>query len=323
MNSRLSFPFLIHFSFLSHSPFKARTTSHNWDAADEQEFTNMLEGELDKIHDFQKAKVCVIAALWYLSLRNSSYFIQTAELSNRIKIAEKQVKKLVSEEFATTPSPTRHRVQEPSAPDAEDPEASRKRDTLHQDGGSDDDDTDEEDDTLATDDESTQSLDALEEQFRLLEEEVATLVADVHDLALYTKLNITGFMKILKASIPLFNITLLLTRTLNLPAETRRTWPRSIHAHFPPDLVHTPYRNKPRPPLLRLSFRITSRSALFTSTTGMQSSSNSPAYMTLFGRVATPCRVTLLPAVPRVPSYGRRQSIGYTLITSSRSNSRL
>ena len=25
-----------------------------------------------------------------------------------------------------------------------------------------------------------------------------TLVADVHDLALYTKLNITGFMKILK-----------------------------------------------------------------------------------------------------------------------------
>jgi SPX domain protein involved in polyphosphate accumulation len=31
-----------------------------------------------------------------------------------------------------------------------------------------------------------------------LEEEVANLVADVHDLALYTKLNITGFMKILK-----------------------------------------------------------------------------------------------------------------------------
>ena len=28
--------------------------------------------------------------------------------------------------------------------------------------------------------------------------QVATLVADVHDLALFTKLNITGFMKILK-----------------------------------------------------------------------------------------------------------------------------
>lgn len=41
-------------------------------------------------------------------------------------------------------------------------------------------------------------MDALEDRFVALEEEVATLVADVHDLALYTKLNITGFMKILK-----------------------------------------------------------------------------------------------------------------------------
>jgi len=117
------------------------------------------------------------------------------------------VKKLVSEEFATTPSPTLRRALEPSAPDCEDPEASRKRDTLDQDGGSDDDDTEDEGDTLATDDESTQSIDALEEQFRFLEEEVATLVADVHDLALYTKLNITGFMKILKVRISLFNIS--------------------------------------------------------------------------------------------------------------------
>jgi hypothetical protein len=117
------------------------------------------------------------------------------------------VKKLVSEEFVTTPSSSRRHVPELSAPDPEDPEASRKRDTLHQDGGSDDDDTDEEDDTLAADDESAQSLDALEEQFHLLEEEVATLVADVHDLALYTKLNITGFMKILKVRISLFDVT--------------------------------------------------------------------------------------------------------------------
>lgn len=52
---------------------------------------------------------------------------------------------------------------------------------------------------MDSDDESdAQSVDGMEEQFHLLEEEVATLVADVHDLALYTKLNITGFMKILK-----------------------------------------------------------------------------------------------------------------------------
>ena len=46
------------------------------------------------------------------------------------------------------------------------------------------------------------SLDEIEEQFHLLEEEVANLVADVHDLALYTKLNVTGFMKILKVRGP-------------------------------------------------------------------------------------------------------------------------
>ena len=32
-----------------------------------------------------------------------------------------------------------------------------------------------------------------------LQEQVAVLVADVHDLALYTKLNFTGFIKIVKA----------------------------------------------------------------------------------------------------------------------------
>ena len=64
---------------------------------------------------------------------------------------------------------------------------------------------DDEDDAL--------SVDALEDQFMLLEEEVATLVADVHDLALYTKLNIPGFMKILKVCI--FPI---------LPAPKLRLW---------------------------------------------------------------------------------------------------
>ena len=120
------------------------------------------------------------------------------------------MKKLVSEEFSTTPSPTLRHVLGPSVPDREDPEASLTRDILHQDGGSDDDDTDDEGTTL-TDDESAQSLDALEEQFRVLEEEVANLVADVHDLALYTKLNITGFMKILKVRHSMFSVLPLFT----------------------------------------------------------------------------------------------------------------
>ncbi len=103
-----------------------------------------------------------------------------------------------------TPSPTPRPAAGTSAADLEDPEARRKRDTVQQDAGSDDDDTDDEDedDTLGADDDSAQSVDALEEQFHYLEEEVATLVADVHDLALYTKLNITGFMKILKVRLP-------------------------------------------------------------------------------------------------------------------------
>ena len=73
-----------------------------------------------------------------------------------------------------------------------DHEAQQRRESVTQDAGSDDDESDDEDDAM--------SVDALEDEFILLEEEVATLVADVHDLALYTKLNITGFMKILKAS---------------------------------------------------------------------------------------------------------------------------
>ena len=167
------------------------------------------------------------------------------------------MKKLVSEEL-TTPSPTRRRAEGASATDAEDPEA-RRLDTVHQDAGSDDDDDDDDEgDTLAADDdESAQSLDALEEQFHLLEEEVATLVADVHDLALYTKLNITGFMKILKVRTfvrvcvvitlihwpPPIRNTMYVTTLypclyppLTWPTLLAETNPNSPHADFHPEL---------------------------------------------------------------------------------------
>lgn len=64
------------------------------------------------------------------------------------------------------------------------------KDHHDQDGGSDDEDDD--------DDESGMSVGGIEERFRELEEEVSVLVADVHDLALFTKLNFTGFVKIVK-----------------------------------------------------------------------------------------------------------------------------
>ena len=97
-------------------------------------------------------------------------------MARRIKEAERAVKHLVTEDYINPDSPT-------------DVEAQQRNSVAIQDAGSDDDDDDDED---------IQSVDALEDQFLLLEEEVATMVADVHDLALYTKLNITGFMKILK-----------------------------------------------------------------------------------------------------------------------------
>ena len=95
-----------------------------------------------------------------------------------------------------------------------DAEAQQRRHGVSQDAGSDADDTEDE-----MDSEDLHSVDALEDQFILLEEEVATLVADVHDLALYTKLNITGFMKILKVRRCL---TVLCPTGADHVAETRR-----------------------------------------------------------------------------------------------------
>ena len=112
---------------------------------------------------------------------------QTSELARRIRDAQKQVNRLVAEEASgsRSPSPTRRDVESQQQP-AEHPPYSL-------DEGSDD-----EDDIEGESDDDDQSYGSLEDRFHELEEEVATLVADVHDLALYTKLNVTGFMKILK-----------------------------------------------------------------------------------------------------------------------------
>ncbi|KAF9243457.1 VTC domain-containing protein [Melanogaster broomeanus] len=155
-------PFYIDYNILKRE-LKSRMTSHPWDDKDEREFTAMLKRELDKIHDFQKQK--------------------TSELSRRIRDAERDVKRLITQEASQQSS-------EPSPVGPTDPESHHARPSDYgPDEGSDD-----EDDLEATGD----SYDDLEDLFHGLEEEVVTLVADVHDLALYTKLNITGFLKILK-----------------------------------------------------------------------------------------------------------------------------
>ncbi|KAH7884395.1 SPX-domain-containing protein [Phlebopus sp. FC_14] len=151
-------PFYIDYNLLKRE-LKSRTTSHNWDDKDERDFTAMLKRELDKIYNFQVDK--------------------TSELSRRIRQAEKDVKRLVVQESSE---------QSPVGPS--DPESRLTRPSDYgPDEGSDD-----EDDLEGSGD----SYDELEDLFHRLEEEVATLVADVHDLALYSKLNITGFLKILK-----------------------------------------------------------------------------------------------------------------------------
>lgn len=142
----------------------------------------MLEKELDKIHDFQKSKVIhTVIFQCYISI---SHDLQTSELSRRIRDAEKDVQRLVAEDYVSSPH-------EPHSPN--DLESQQHHSYGHDNGSDDDDDSDD-----GHGGSDPESLDALEDRFHGLEEEVATLVADVHDLALYTKLNITGFMKILK-----------------------------------------------------------------------------------------------------------------------------
>ncbi|KAG5716904.1 Vacuolar transporter chaperone 4 [Termitomyces sp. T112] len=138
---------------------KDRMFDGGWSEKDEEQFTTFLESELDKIHDFQRDK--------------------TSELARRIKDAEKDVERFVASDHDQ--SHDSHRLETSGEVEA------HAKQYVH-DGGSDDDLSDDEGD----------SFDELEDHFHGLEEEVANLVADVHDLALYTKLNITGFMKILK-----------------------------------------------------------------------------------------------------------------------------
>lgn len=169
----------------------------------------MLETELDKIHEFQKGK--------------------SSELARRITAAEENVQRLVKEEEAyhsaladvgSSRAQAWQHARGSSGPSTNgiggtgnangngvgrrnygalaDLEDQRRHAQLH-DGGSEDDlDDDDSDDDALGDELSGKSADTFEEQFRWLEEEVAILVADVHDLALYSKLNLTGFMKILK-----------------------------------------------------------------------------------------------------------------------------
>ncbi|KAG8988496.1 vacuolar transporter chaperone [Tulasnella sp. JGI-2019a] len=158
-------PYYIDYSGLKKELKRGTAEGKKWTNTDETVFKALLEAQLDKIYEFQDGKV--------------------KELARRIKDAEAQVKSLVEDYIPDDDSDDEHHDHtngryhhhhdgDEEALDAGDP-------------GSDD-----------SDDDSIRSEGSIAEKFRELEEEVATLVADVHDLALYTKLNFTGFMKIVK-----------------------------------------------------------------------------------------------------------------------------
>ncbi|KZT53506.1 SPX-domain-containing protein [Calocera cornea HHB12733] len=124
-----------------------------WTAANERQFKNALEKELDKIADFQDSKI--------------------PELEKRVALADQAVTSLVAE----------YRDREEGGSE----EGSGRDLEAADDGGSEDEDWDDSDDR-----------DAMEDRFAELEIEVAYLVADIHDLAVFSKLNLAGFYKIIK-----------------------------------------------------------------------------------------------------------------------------
>jgi SPX domain protein involved in polyphosphate accumulation len=145
-----------------------------WTDTAEEEFLQSLNNELEKCERFQRDK--------------------SDELFRRIVDLEREVVGLVKraseeDDDADEDEANGHA----NGHGKSHGEAERNvRDYGDDDGGSDDDD----DDGEGSD--SGMSVDAVEERFRELEDEVAVLVADVHDLALFTKLNFTGFIKIVK-----------------------------------------------------------------------------------------------------------------------------
>ncbi|KAE8214858.1 hypothetical protein CF327_g1792 [Tilletia walkeri] len=153
---------------------KSRTERGAWSDKDEDDFLQELSKELEKVYAFQKEKV--------------------AELEFRIKKAQAEVYLLVSSRpssNASLPSSANSARGGSGAGGDQGSSSSHQngRDVVyaHDDVGSDDEFDSDGDDS-----------DAIEEHFIELEERLAIIIADVHDLALFTKLNYTGFHKIVK-----------------------------------------------------------------------------------------------------------------------------
>ncbi|GAA5949801.1 hypothetical protein JCM21900_004204 [Sporobolomyces salmonicolor] len=141
---------------------KDRQARRRWDDADEADFIKALESELDKVVKFQESKI--------------------AELTEKITNYEQEVKDLIAH------ADERRQIKDASGPasesDGQDGHGLRNDEELG------DDERDEASDT--SDD------DEFEDRFVELEEDLANVIADVHDLGHFSHLNYTGFIKIVK-----------------------------------------------------------------------------------------------------------------------------
>ncbi|WVW84777.1 hypothetical protein I302_106812 [Kwoniella bestiolae CBS 10118] len=154
--------------YIDYSGLKKQIKSNlPWNDIAEADFVQSLKNELAKCEKFQREK--------------------SEELMSKITTLEKEVVGLVEKAGLQGSEDASDDEGEERTPGDVERHVESHRDD---DAGSDDDDDD--------DASSDISVDAIEERFRELEEEVAVLVADVHDLALFTKLNFTGFIKIVK-----------------------------------------------------------------------------------------------------------------------------
>lgn len=143
---------------------KDRQSKHKWDDADEADFIKALESELDKVVKFQENKI--------------------AELTDTIANYDHEVRELIAHAKAAR---ERKRIAEDDETDDEGdhgrhPEADERGDA------------DDDDDSFS----DTSNDDEYEDRYVDLEEDLANVIADVHDLGHFSHLNYTGFVKIVK-----------------------------------------------------------------------------------------------------------------------------
>jgi SPX domain protein involved in polyphosphate accumulation len=158
--------------YLAYGDLKKQIKSHlPWNDTAEADFIQALKNELEKCEKFQREKA--------------------DELLARIDRLEKEVIGLVERADMAEEEPEEEAANGRPGRDARTPGDMERQVDDHRD---DDAGSDDEDDDGSV----GMSEGSIEERYRELEEEVAILVADVHDLALFTKLNFTGFVKIVK-----------------------------------------------------------------------------------------------------------------------------